>query len=382
MITKIKKLKIFQQQFGLTLVELLISLALSLLLAAAAITMFVSNKETYKLQESLARMQENGRFALSKMVGDTRRAGIGGCGLNTSNTVDTRDTSGASIIDLISDFDMYVKGWELGERCDSTGCASIAINTATSDTTEQAFLTSLGAISGADVIRIKRPGDCSAPIYKHINASAHIGAIRPPDNCIQVCDQLAVTDCKSRMAVFVATNVNVSGASWNIAVQHNTGKVCDMDGDGVDDMGNGTKDLGGSFEGGEIIKIGDYTYFVKDPDGSGDRRPALYMLEGSSGSGEEIVEGVFDLQITYLEDKGDFNGQYDQATEGFVEASAVTDWKKVLAVRLNLLVETQDDELTGAAQNTEFPVGSGNTYNSTRILKPFSSTAVIRNKVL
>ena len=60
---------------GFSLLELMIALALGLLLSAGILTLFSSTSQTNKLQNGLARLQENGRFAVTRMEGDLRMAG-------------------------------------------------------------------------------------------------------------------------------------------------------------------------------------------------------------------------------------------------------------------------------------------------------------------
>ncbi len=66
-------------QRGLSLIELMIAMTLSLLVAAAMIALFANSKETYNMNESLARLQENGRFAMSLMSRDLRWADYRAC---------------------------------------------------------------------------------------------------------------------------------------------------------------------------------------------------------------------------------------------------------------------------------------------------------------
>lgn len=61
-------------QRGVTLVELMISLVLGLLVTAAIYQIFLSNQQSYRMQRSLAQIQENGRFALEILARDMRHA--------------------------------------------------------------------------------------------------------------------------------------------------------------------------------------------------------------------------------------------------------------------------------------------------------------------
>lgn len=66
-------------QSGFTLVELMIASTLSVFMIAATITLFVNSKETSRINENLARLQENGRFAVSLISRDIRMADYRSC---------------------------------------------------------------------------------------------------------------------------------------------------------------------------------------------------------------------------------------------------------------------------------------------------------------
>ncbi len=61
-------------QPGFTLVEILIAIAIGLFLTAGMVQLFVANKTSYRFNEALSRIQENGRFALATMASDLRMA--------------------------------------------------------------------------------------------------------------------------------------------------------------------------------------------------------------------------------------------------------------------------------------------------------------------
>jgi len=64
---------------GITLVEIMIALVLSLLLSAGALQVFISNKATYQTSEALTRIQENGRFAIDLLSREIRGSGFREC---------------------------------------------------------------------------------------------------------------------------------------------------------------------------------------------------------------------------------------------------------------------------------------------------------------
>ena len=64
-----------RQQLGLSLVELMVALVLGLVLMTGIIQVFLSSRQTYATNEAMARMQENGRFALEFISRSARLAG-------------------------------------------------------------------------------------------------------------------------------------------------------------------------------------------------------------------------------------------------------------------------------------------------------------------
>ena len=66
-------------QHGLTLIELMVAMAIFSILMLGVSNVFTANKRNYAIQEQLARLQENSRFAFSVMTQDLRNAGFAGC---------------------------------------------------------------------------------------------------------------------------------------------------------------------------------------------------------------------------------------------------------------------------------------------------------------
>lgn len=66
-------------QRGLTLIELMIAMLLGVFLIGGILQIFISSKQTYRMQENLSRLQENGRFALDFLGRDIRMTSYWGC---------------------------------------------------------------------------------------------------------------------------------------------------------------------------------------------------------------------------------------------------------------------------------------------------------------
>jgi type IV pilus assembly protein PilW len=69
----------FRFQRGLSLVELMIAITLSIFIVAAMISLFINSKENYRLNENMSRLQENARFAVSFLSRDIRMADYRAC---------------------------------------------------------------------------------------------------------------------------------------------------------------------------------------------------------------------------------------------------------------------------------------------------------------
>lgn len=63
------------KQQGVTLIELMLALVISSVLMLGVSTVYVAGKRGYNIQDSLARQQENSRFAMDILMRDLRMAG-------------------------------------------------------------------------------------------------------------------------------------------------------------------------------------------------------------------------------------------------------------------------------------------------------------------
>ena len=72
------------RQQGMTLIEIMVALMLGAFLLAGVMQIFLSSKQTYRMQDNLSRMQENGRFAMEFITRDIRVADYKVCFSDTS----------------------------------------------------------------------------------------------------------------------------------------------------------------------------------------------------------------------------------------------------------------------------------------------------------
>jgi type IV pilus assembly protein PilW len=105
---------LYHRQTGLSMLEVMVSLALGLLLVIAIGTIYLGSKQTYLLQESSARVQETGRYALEEIGSSLRQAGyadmvaktaFAGTTINGTNGSGTPDTLTVQYTGMVGDTD-------------------------------------------------------------------------------------------------------------------------------------------------------------------------------------------------------------------------------------------------------------------------------------
>jgi len=86
-----------RQNLGFGLIEMLVALALGLIVVLGVVQIFLAAKNTYVSQNSVAAMQEDARFVLSKMIQELRMVGMFGCLGTITDSSSTGDFTAAQI---------------------------------------------------------------------------------------------------------------------------------------------------------------------------------------------------------------------------------------------------------------------------------------------
>ena len=68
-----------RQQQGFTLIEIMVSMLLGVFLLGGVMGIFLNAKQTYRVQDALGRLQENGRYAMEFIGRDIRMTDYRGC---------------------------------------------------------------------------------------------------------------------------------------------------------------------------------------------------------------------------------------------------------------------------------------------------------------
>lgn len=357
-------------QRGLSLIELLISITIGLIIITALGYLYIGSRQSFRNNNALARVQENGRYAMEILGREIRQVGYAGCvGMNGTMTTPATANSGCQLstsdttCNTLNNPSAYAVNFGQpvqGFNANSTNWSP----------TLDASLSGLSIRAGTDVLTV-RTVDSS-----DIEVIAHPGGTPPGSSDLKLSttqglsenDILMVSDC-TYSAVFQITNIN-TGSN----VVHNTG--------GTTSPGNFSKGLGKEFVGGSVYKISSKTYFIRNGAGN---VPSLWVFNHNQAAGgnnpQELVEGVENMQILYGVDT---NG--DKAIDQYVTANNVTSWSQVQSIRIRLLMVSPDDAVVDQAQTYLYDTNNDGALESVtatdrRLRYVFSSTLGVRNRL-
>lgn len=324
-------------QKGLSLVELMVAMLVGLILTAGAIQIFISSRQTYRMQENLSRMQENARFAMEYLRRDIRMADYWGC-------IQEPRVGAPGVI-----------GSNIQNNLNSGGTFNFTFDEGISGTDGQGSAPDSITLSGSrdEGIRIESP-------YMTTNAAAlHVNK----NNGIEQGDILLVTTC-SVGVIFQVSNANPSQSGELI---HNKG-----DGGGKVEPGNAQKEFNQTYGAdATIFRVTSTRYFIDTSNGV----PALFKQDMNNAP-TEIVRGVENMQITYGEDTDD-----DGVPNYFVPAgTSGFDIDRAVAIRVSLLMRSDDDNVT--SRSIDYSYNDQTVTPNDRYLRQvFTSTIAVRNRL-
>lgn len=339
------------RQHGLSLVELMISMVLGLVVLAGAVSLYRSSHAALRTHEAVARLQENGRFALEFMAREIRETGMTPCGspLTANVLVGRAPAATPWWADTAAG---YLRGGEGNGQVVATGNA-VADH-----------------VNGTDSLLLLRPASDEAlitPILLH-DAAAQGVRVTPPGSIgardiVLMCDSL-------------------SSALWQVdQVNQQTGDLlygasplnCAS---GLAQVAAGcASSVDKSFPAGALLVPWDPGLWYVGMQANGQR--ALYrarVIQPAAGAARpdlitqpiERIPGVSNLQIEYLTRD---RTQGAQLANGWVDAGVLAgQWanpaREVIAVRLTLTLRA----------------GAGAGAGGAPLERQFSSVIALRNR--
>ncbi len=268
-------------QDGMTLVELMVALFISLAVVGGILTFASSSKSSYTMQNELGRLQENARFAL-----DTLSRNIGSAGYRVTQPVPPN----AGILA----FDPFTPAIPLPlENVDPHSDPLMGLTVATGRASDRITI-SKESVTGA------------------------------------------TTDCLGQ---------NVLPADVGTIITN--------------------------------------TYFIDDlgPGGVPDGQFDLYCLGSGNAAAQVLVEAVDNMQILYGEDRDN-----DDIADLYVNANNVTNWQRIMSVRIALLMSTVTPLRTGEMETETYALLNTRTMGpfaigENRIRRIFTRTILVRTNL-
>ena len=274
-----------QYQQGLSLIELMVGITLSLLLILGVTQIFLTSKNTYSSNQALSAVQESGRFAVELMARDIRNAGYRGqCLQLVTNHIDDAEDAVWALNDE------PIQGWEESkpdfiDKDIAEGTDVIFVQFATGGVDVEG-----DALNDVDVETISfSDGTAPASIDDVLLISDGLG-----------CD-LFRADSSADGEITKDSDINWSHAYTD------------------------------SFE---ILSFESVAYYVaEDGNGVPTLHRSRFNYELDDEDAEELVPGITSLNIRYGVGSNKIVNEY-------VDASSVTNWGNVYAVRLTLVTES------------------------------------------
>ncbi|MHC8441348.1 MAG: PilW family protein [Candidatus Eutrophobiaceae bacterium] len=358
----------------------MISLTLGLLLLGGAISMFVSNKQIYREQEKMSRLQENMRFAIDYLLYDIRMAGHVGC----------MDAPGRVFSDLrwtVSDAarsqpwhtftrENVLEGLE-GSSTPKSWKPGGATDFASSGIVDRADGISVRYFepTGMELIAGMIESNDSLQVRKIRRDPTTRGKMELSDSLdIVQGDAMAIADCKSA-EIFTVSNSTTEVEAGTI--KHEAG---------TDEGSNSTAFLRRIYsKGTPLYRVVSRRYRVgEDADGNSlfesiQYNPATMSATGTADySPVALFQGMENIQFSYLVKGEDRFKHADDAT---------LNWVSVSAVRIDMLLRTETPDVGFLEDTKNYSLMGGgskgfilNAPSDRYRRRQFTTTVEIRNR--
>jgi type IV pilus assembly protein PilW len=347
---------------GLSLIELMIAMTISLMVLAAVGWVYQGTMQTYRSHDSLSRLQEGARYAFEVMGRDMRMAGATGC-------------SHDIVANAFEDADEWYGN--LFERPLSS------IN--------QDAAAAAGEVNKvSDALRVLK-ADVSREYIVQAHAAGTSDFTLTENHDVTNGQLMVATDC-NRAALFQVS------ATTADTISHGVGGT----------PGNSTPNLGVAgavatfLPGSRLYRMDAVTYYVAD---NAAGVPSLFRMRpvgvDAELTPEELVEGVEDMRVTYgVDTSGDgqvdfydnevggfpyVSGDYLETDAGFA-ATPKERWDRVVSVRVSLLMRSAEDRVIPVPQQYAFLIDpatglpSSVTADDRRLRKVFTHVIKLRNR--
>ena len=342
-----------KSQYGLSLIELMVSLVIGLILTAAVLQTFIGSRVSYSMQTELAKLQENARFAMTFLNRDLQRAGYHGCKLYSYY--------GDNVSNILNDQnDDTTTDW----------FNPLSVTDATfpeSDSFRVRFTDSSG---GCTV-------DKDAPVAKKAGDQQYHFQCQVP-HTFQKGNILVASDCE-HLAIFQMTNDNAALTATTIEHVQDTvslpGNCVGGLGENSDCVTPVVNEIYADWKPGTVVqRFANQAYSIGD---SSFDSSVKALKRGNL----DLVEGVENMQIELGVDTDSDSSANCYAADPATCGGTIDN---VVALRVNLLMVSVADNLIDSRPNNEFSGTAFAGYSPTdkKLRKVFSSTITLRNRLI
>lgn len=341
-----------QKQSGLSLVELMISLALGLMLMAGVVQMFLSGKEAFRSQQGTSRIQETGRLAIEFLSRDVRSAAYYGCvrpdPAGSTNLQKQLQNSALNFGGLHTSFDVGIIGYDAPANLPNGAAVDLGI----------------ASVSDSNILVVRSVTEAGSPIVEVNNTTqvfAFTNETGVTNGCVgDICQNqaLVVSDCFTSR-VFRASALSVASNrltithtdTWNLSVPHQ------------------------NFRYGEVAPLRTVVYFIAD---GANGNPSLYQRVNADPAAE-LLEGVERMHVTYAVRPttvpANLNPPYRLASE----VTLANDWPNIASARIEVVVRSLDNNVVEEPQPYTFG-GDTVTPEDRYLRQVFTTTVAIRSR--
>ncbi len=365
-----------RHEHGLTLIELMIAITLSLLIVGAVISLYLTSQHLYKVQNNLARLQESARYAMNEMARDLRMTGYEGCltgHITPHNNLNSPSSYPYNFSTAIEGYQYFSGAWV--PALDPSFTATLT------PPSPPGGVFTLDTASDIVTIRLADPAQTAA-IVQQPSTSASALIVSQPNNFYQG-EILLITNCTGADIFQVTTQPNGS------ALTHNAGNAVTP--------GNSVGALSQNYgNDAEVMPMSTVTYFVGtyQPSGQPPGPPTLWRVDTTNvppgqtqGIPVAIAQNVRQMTVYYGEDT-DSDGSANEYLTAQQIQSVDPGMVNVVSVRVVLLFQTGDNNLSRVPQTLQnYPVAgapSPATFVATdhRLYRVFTMTVALRNRTL
>jgi len=376
-----------KKQSGLTLIELMVTLAISSVILAGVVNIYMGSLSQAKLTTNLSSMQESGRFALEVMARDIRMAGYTGCTAHDDADPDQADGV-YQLYKRAADNDALLG--LAGNEWSGSGYASTSLTPMLADAAAQLGTADSGwissgpaalvddydeAIANSDVIQVWTTGELAVDVRNFDPKGGQVAITLDAGHGLKEGDVVMFTNCGN---VVVAQICNVGATQATISA--GSSATCNNDfatPNDISDLAPDNEDVTPFEQGLETYSFRDAIWFVGKRDSGTKTPPSLFR--GVNGVAREMVEGVENMQILYGVDT-DHEKRELRTADKYVTADQVLDrWSDVVAVRVSVLIRSFEK---GVADDSYEFTYNGRKYTATDgyLRQAYSTTIAVRNR--